>query len=53
MNHHVVLHLVLSVIYLLTAAILFVEAAYAHSGCATLAALIYGLIAWFARQKKS
>jgi hypothetical protein len=31
---------------MLAAAILFADAAYAHSACAALAALIYGLIGW-------
>jgi hypothetical protein len=53
MTRHALLHLALSAVYALTAAILFADAAYPHSGCAALAALIYCLIAWPAPKGKS
>jgi uncharacterized membrane protein YkvI len=46
MNHHQKLHFALCAVHILTATILFAEAAYAHAGCAALAAAIYGLLAW-------
>ncbi len=44
MTRPVALHLALAALHLLMAAILFAEAAHAHAGCATLVALIYGLL---------
>jgi hypothetical protein len=52
MTRHHLLHFALSAVYLITAAVLFAEAAYLHSACAAIAALIYGLIARPARGGK-
>jgi hypothetical protein len=52
-TRHNLLHFALSAVYMLIAAILLAEAAYPHSACAAIAAIVYGLIAWPTRKGKS
>jgi hypothetical protein len=49
MSNATIAHLALSAVYLLIAFLLLAESAYAHSGCALAAALIY---AWLALPAK-
>jgi hypothetical protein len=51
MTHNHRMHGALAAVYLVTAAILAAEGAYAHAACASLAAVIYGLLAWPARRR--